>query len=471
VKPILAMFLIGLIGITNSFANSTPTGEVVSIQSHKKTISVGENVFTIQIPEAWKSNATKATLVASMPAMGTMPYMESVADITQVNPTSFSASVELTMGGSWELTLTIATSQNKHSRHYSVTTGIEGIIDKNTTGKEVSSSKLALGPERMQRIGVKMASVRKELLSKTVRSAGIVEADTSQNAEVSLRTDAFIQKTHNRRVGEYVAKGALLADIFSPDLVAAQQEFLLGSHLLRNNAQSPAHNRLINLGMTKNDIEKIAATQKPLNYLSIVSPISGTVLEVNARDGARVLPGQTLFVIGNLNRTFVFAKVFQRDVRDLRVGMQAMISIPNDSRSPIKSTIDLISPTSNDPSGLTDVRLRVPHMPANVSSGQYVNVEFSTPPKEALAIPQEAILHSGLHSYVFKEITQGVLEAVEVVAGKRFVDKVEILSGLREGDRFAQSGTFLLSAEANLRSALPKWQSHGYSCQEKGCAP
>jgi Cu(I)/Ag(I) efflux system membrane fusion protein len=433
-----------------------------------KPVEVGDNLFTVEVEseQGKPLEAKSLRLLASMPPMGTMPYMESEADLKQTSPGRFQASLELTMGGTWDLTLSANLGGENRSLRYTVTTGIAGIVSKSSEGVATATkpkegtSTLNLGPARLQRIGVKMGAVKREPLVKMLRAAGVVEADPSARAEVSLRIPGYLQKTFNHRVGEQIHAGDTLAEIFSPDLVAAQNEFLLGGHLLGVNHQNPAGSeRLSNLGMGKADIARLMATKKPIERVAITAPISGTILEVNAREGSKAESGQVLFVIGNLQKSYIIAKVFQPDVKNLKPGMPAIFSIPGETGEPLQAEVDLVFPTTSDPTGLTDVRLLIRSKSAALKPGQFVDVEFTLSQREALALPVDAILYSGRHTYVFREVTPGILEAVEVVTGTRAGDRVAILSGLSEGDRVALSGTFLLSSEANLRSALPKWKS------------
>jgi Cu(I)/Ag(I) efflux system membrane fusion protein len=450
------------IGITClvASANSALAALLAQLLPPNRAIEVGENAFTIVIDDVDKSEGiSSVNLTASMPPMGTMAYMESQADIKKSDKGKYLAELELAMGGTWDLTLSVVVGGKTEKFRYTATTGIVGVIDKNSE-RETQSQALSLGPTRLQRIGVKMGEVKKEKLTKSIRAVGIVEADPSKRAEVSLRITGYVEKTFNLRVGEQVKAGAPIAQIFSPELVAAQNEFLLGSHLLADKHNNAAgEERLLNLGMNTADIAKLKSSKKPLERITLTSPITGTILEISAREGAKADAGQVLFVIGDLAKSYIIAKVFQSDLRDVRSSSASSFSAPGESQEKIAARVDLIFPTSNDPTGLTDVRLISSSASAvGLKPGQYVDVEFVVDPKEALAIPQEAVLHSGLHTYVFLELQPGTLVATEVVTGKRYGDKIAIVSGLKEGNRIAISGTFLLSSEANLRSALPKWK-------------
>ena len=176
------------------------------------------------------------------------------------------------------------------------------------------------------------------------------------------------------------------------------------------------------------------------------------------RVGSGIGPNQVLYVIGDLSKNYIVARVFQQDVSNIRAGQAAEIQLTGDDNSKYAGLVSLIYPSVNEGSGTVNVRVVPTRFVRQLSPGVYVELRFSVDFGKRMSIPQSALLHSGQHQYVFVDRKNGVLEPMEVSTGRSTSDVVEITSGLTEGDTVAASGTFLLSSEAQLRSALPKWK-------------
>lgn len=427
----------------------------------------GESVISISLVDGEKPiSDAKVSLLAYMPAMGSMPYMEMPATVESMGDGKYRATLLLSMGGTWELTLTAERNDQKEVLRYSLTTGIPGIASKNnskTTASGAGTQKeglLNLGVDRIQKIGVRTSEVKVNNLEKTVRAVGVVEADSTRRAEVSLRAQSYVQKVWKGRVGETVKAGQALFSIYSPELVTAQNEFLLAHNLGRSEATLHASSaeRLKNLGMLEREIEEIKKTGKAKREITIVSPIAGTILEVNAREGASANAGDVLYVIGDLSKNFIVARVFQQDLADLRVGQLVRIVIPESGMEAVDGRIDLLFPNVSEGAGTGNVRVVPGAFVRQLRPGRYVDLRFPITLGDRLSIPTEAILYSGLHRYVFVDLGEGILEPREVTTGAQAGSLIEVTSGLRLGEKIVVSGNFLLSSEAQLRSALPKWK-------------
>ncbi len=425
---------------------------------------VGDNKVLIHLPsEANKSiNDKDLQLLFSMPAMGSMPYMEMTADIEKTSPGEFKASYEIPMGGTWEATLTVKDGENEKKYRYSLTTGIPGVTNKTQNlSAEVSGETplLDIGPERLQLIGVRFATVQMKNLEKMIRAVGLVEQDETHREEIVARVGGYIVKQFRGRVGDHVQKGDPLFSLYSPDLVTAQSEYLLARKFMATKhaiADQPAAERLKNLGLSLGDIERIKKSGQPTRDIVFRAPNSGTILKINAREGAATDAGQIIYVIGDLTKTYIVARVFQQDVGDLAAGQRVEILTPQSGES-YAGQIDLIYPQLQPGAGTVNVRVEVKEY-APFRPGSYVDLRFTVSLGNQLAIPIEAVLYSGLHQYVFIDHGAGNLEAREITTARQANSFVVVKHGIELGERVAASGTFLLSSEAQLRSALPKWR-------------
>lgn len=422
-----------------------------------------EVTITVRGDDGKPLDGAKVSLLASMPPMGTMPYMEAVGDVTPAGKGSYDGVVELTMGGTWDITITVeARGGKKQVGRYSVTTGIPGLVDKAGGAKAAAGggddTAVSVSPARIQRMGVRFATAKSVPLNQTFRAVAEVQADESLRADAILRAGGYVEKLYGLKNGDKVTKGQILARIDSPELAAAQEEYLLALNMSGSfhANEELASQRLRTLGMSGPEIQQLRRSRKVSRIVELRAPMAGTVLDSTAREGMQVGAGQVLFVIGNLDKTFLVAKVFQQDA--LNVIPKAPVQFRVLGRPKLlRGHVDLVYPSVSGGDGTVSVRVVPDEGSAALRPGVFAEVLFSVNHGDRLAVPSEAILYSGEHRYVFRKRGEGLLEPVEVETGLAADGMTEIAGGLKPGDEVAASGTFLLGSEANLRSALPKW--------------
>ncbi|MBI2602492.1 MAG: efflux RND transporter periplasmic adaptor subunit [Deltaproteobacteria bacterium] len=403
------------------------------------------------------------SFIISMPAMGTMPYMEEIGSVTQKEPGLYIGSFDLAMGGSWSLAIRIKKNDSEEKFGFNLTTGIPGLTRtseiNHKSAQGGTTQLLPIGPERLQKIGVRFVEIKSRQLQKTVRAVGLVEPDNTKKSELALRFPGYVEKQFRGRVGDYVKAGTPLLSVYSPELVSAQEEFLLARGRVESESlQHSTAERLKNLGLSENDIAHVKNTGKPLRNIVITAPQSGTVLEINVREGSTFRLGQVLYSIGDLSKNFVIARIFQRDLNDLMVGQAADIIIPEADEPSYPGKIDLIFPNIGEGEGTTNVRIESNTPNSFLKPGIYVDLRFFVDLGSHLSVSPNAILYSGLNKYVFVDQGEGILEPRAIKTGKSTDEWIEVRSGLNEGERVAASGTFLISSEAQLSAALPKWE-------------
>lgn len=462
-KPFRSVFFLILI-----FAASLAQAEVqVVVKPLTDPITVGSNKIEIQIRDEGKPvGDVLPRLTASMPAMGTMPYMEVPGDVVKKSDGQFVSEVELPMGGTWDITVTLEKDGNKSLFRYSATTEIPGLLDKNGSApqaapKDAGAAELRLSPDRLQRIGVRFVEATKSTMEKSIRSTGLLEADASRRSEVTLRFPAYVSKLSGKRLGEPVTKGEELALVESPELLAAQKEIVLALQLPGDGHldRAVAAERLRALGMSESDVNAVMRSKQVLPAIRVRSPQNGTLIDASVREGSRADQGQVLFVISDLKTSYIVGKIFQQDMAFVKKGQRVDIIVPGMEDKRVAGVVDLVYPNVSEGAGTANVRI-VPLTPLPlVQPGNYVQIKITVAWPADVVVPAEAVLYSGLHAYVFVDHGGGALSPTEVVLGRRTPTHIEILEGLAAGQRVAASGTFLLSSEANLRSALPKWRS------------
>lgn len=400
-----------------------------------------------------------------MPAMGSMPEMKGGGDVTPEGGGRYAITYPLSMLGDWSLTLGIEAPGHPHAtvklkvspphRGFTVL-GRSGAAAQGSAGAQA----LEVPPERQQRIGVTFAPVEERPLRVTLRAAGRVEVDERKLADVTLKYEAYVQKLFVGETGKPVKEGQPLLVLYSPDLLAAEAELLTA----RKSGAAPeiieaTDRRLALWGLTRAQIAGLERQGTADGKVALFAPVSGVVLEKSVVEGAHVMPGNNLYRIGNLGRVWVQAAVYERDAPLLSVGQSATVSLPSLPGDALEARVTFVAPTVEEKTRTLAARLELLNPQLLLKPGMFADVVIEVPLGTRLAVPDSAVLMSGEHRYVFLDRGEGKLEPVEVSLGVLAGEFDEVKAGLKKGDRVATAATFLLSSEARLRDALPRWRT------------
>lgn len=336
-----------------------------------------------------------------------------------------------------------------------------------TRGSE--SAAVDLGTERAQRIGVKTVPVERVAFAPEVRTLGRVTYDETRLTDISVKFAGFIGVLHADSLGKRVEQGEPLFEIYSPELYAAQQEFLaaIASSRVARDSAAPhradylidaARQRLRLWDLTNDQIEAIARGGKPLRDVPILSPVAGHVVEKDVVAGASVERGQRLLRIADLSTVWIEADVYESDVGLIHVGDSARVVLPHLQDREIDATVSFVYPWLESATRTARVRTRVDNASLALKPDMYADVIFTADLGEQLAIPEKAVLYAGDKRYVFVEIGTGRFEPRSVKLGRRSGDRVSVVQGLTEGERIVVSGNFLVAAESRLKVALEDWK-------------
>jgi Cu(I)/Ag(I) efflux system membrane fusion protein/cobalt-zinc-cadmium efflux system membrane fusion protein len=309
-------------------------------------------------------------------------------------------------------------------------------------------------------MGVRIEPARRQTVFRHVRSIGEVEVGEDQISVVNLRFSGWVERIHVDKTGEPVEQGQRLFEIYSPDLVAAQQEYLLAlrtqgpeSELARS-----ARRKFDLWDITQGDVAAIAESGKVRRTLAIRSPRTGFVLKKNVVEGARVMAGQDLYQIGDLRRIWVTAEIYEFDAPWVEVGQPAQMELSHEEGKVYEGKVAYIYPRLNEVSRTLSVRLEFENPDIRLKPGMFATVYIQyRRVDDVLAIPTEAILDSGRRKIVFVSAGHGRFEPREIVTGlvgDRHM--TEVLSGLEEGEEIVVSGQFLLDSESQLQEAIRK---------------
>ena len=328
-------------------------------------------------------------------------------------------------------------------------------------------SSVQLTPERMQSIGVQLGTVQYKQISNDLRATGTVEIDQRLISYVQARFPGYIRKVFANATYQYVHKGQILFTIYSPELVATQQEYLLAR---KNEAQlgtstvdgvaagaatlaSAAEQRLQQWQVPQKEIANLQQTGKPTTDLAFESPASGYITEYNALPNMSVDSSTRLYTLADLSRVWVNAEVFQTDVAQMKPGDKAQITVDSYPGRLFTGRVEEILPQIDMATRTVRVRLEVANAGLALKPGMFVNVTLKTKLGRQLVIPASAVFQSGTRQLVFLNRGDGNLEPKEITVGTRAGDFFPVLTGLTAGQSIVTSANFLIDSESQLQAA------------------
>jgi Cu(I)/Ag(I) efflux system membrane fusion protein len=428
----------------------------------------GDNVLHVTVKDAQGKpvDGARLGLVYDMPAMGTMPEMKGNGESKPVGRGKYDVSYSLSMLGDWYVTLGIeAPGHAPAELRFKVSPPRKGYtVESRGAGgaaREGRPQLLEVTPERQQLIGVVYAKVERRPLSLSLRAHGRVEVDETQVADVVLKYDAYVEKLFVSQTGQPVKAGQPLLALYSPDLLSSERDYLVAIHSEgvpgREQLVRAAEERLRLWGLSSEQMADLRKRGKAEPRITIHSPASGVVLEKNVVAGTRAMAGNVLYRIGNLGRIWVVADLFESDAPYVQAGQPATMRLPWASGATWKGVVQFVYPTVDEKTRAVRARLAFPNAQLSFKPGMFVDVHVQVPLGNRLAVPDNALLASGEHRYAFVKRGEGQLQATEVQVGAMAGDYDEVLAGLSEGEQVATQATFLLSSEAQLRNALPRW--------------
>lgn len=321
--------------------------------------------------------------------------------------------------------------------------------------------------ERQQLIGVRFATVTWDDSARSLRTVGKVTYDETRVAHVHPRIEGWIEQVFVDFTGDLVKKGQPMLTIYSPEMLASQQELLLAARARDLMAANPlasaarhgdslfdaAKRRLQLWDLSPDQIQQVLDTGEPFHSITLSAPASGFILERSAFPNQRVTPDSDLYTIADLSRVWIMADVFESDIAGLSVGSQAYLSFPYPGAKPLGARVTYIQPQVDPTTRTVKVRLEAPNPSVALKPEMFVNVEFGLAGTHRLTVPADAVLDTGDRQTVFVDLGDGYLEPRSVVAGERTDDRIVIISGVQAGERVVASGTFLIDSESQLRSA------------------
>ncbi len=321
---------------------------------------------------------------------------------------------------------------------------------------------------KQQLIGVRTDIVRRERLVRTIRTVGRVTYDETRLHHVHTKVDGWIERLDANATGELVKKGEPLLTIYSPELLASAQEYLLavrarerlaGATLPEIRASGDdlvesARRRLLLFDITEDQIRDLEATGVAPRTMTLYAPITGHIIVRNVLHGEKIESGSNLLDIADLSRVWVLADVYEYELPFVREGQAAAMTLSYLPGRTFEGRITLVYPFLSEATRTVKVRLEFPNPGFMLKPEMFGEVQLESDSGEGLVVPDSAVISSGTRDIVFVDVGDGYFEPREVELGVRLPEAVQILDGLAEGERVVASGNFLIDSESKLKAAL-----------------
>ena len=336
-------------------------------------------------------------------------------------------------------------------------------------GMDVSANgSVKLTTSQIHQFGVTYGSASVRPLTNETRTTGIATFDETRMAQIAPKFGGFVDRLYVNSTGQQVQRGDRLLDIYSPELLAAQQELLLADQLDRSVGKSSvpgvsagqtdladaSRRRLRLWDISDAQIDEILRSGHVRRALTLYAPVSGIVVDKKVIQGQAVSPGEELYAIADLSDIWVDAQLREVDAANVRVGSQADIEFTGLPGRTYSGHVAYVYPTLQQEARTIQARIVVPNPHRVLKPGMYATVRLATPDRSALTVPSAAILQTGDQNIVFVDMGQGELMPHDVELGRVAGDYTEILSGLELGQRVVTSAQFLLSSESNLGEVM-----------------
>lgn len=339
-------------------------------------------------------------------------------------------------------------------------------------GEKEPDSAIRIDSATMQNMGVRLGKVQRKPLIKNIRTVGNVIFDETKIYTINTKFNGWIEKLHIKFVGESVKKGQPIFDIYSPELVTAQEEYLLALDQYNNLGNSAyrhiregaerllkaSRTRMRYWDLTEGQISQIGKTQNVRKTITVFSPATGVVTKKNAFEGHYVKAGEHQFEIANLANVWVDVDIYEYELPWVRKGMPAEMELSYIPGKRFKGEVLFIYPYLDIKTRTAKLRLSFSNSKYQLKPGMYANIYLkSEVAKDSLVIPQEAVIDSGVRKIVFVSLGEGRFEGREVQIGiEGDGNEFEVLSGLKDGEEIVLSAQFLLDSESRLREAIQK---------------
>ncbi|MGH7570797.1 MAG: efflux RND transporter periplasmic adaptor subunit [Gemmatimonadota bacterium] len=325
-----------------------------------------------------------------------------------------------------------------------------------------------LTADQIQNFGVTFGAAEVRQLQKSIRAVGFVDFDETQMAYVAPKFGGYVERLYVDFTGQLVSRGQPLLEIYSPELVSAQEELLLARSLKEKIGESrvegvavgstdlleSAMRRLRYWDISQAQIEQVLETGQVQKTLTLHAPVSGIVMEKDVLEGQAVQPGDNLYMIADLSEVWVEAELFEADAALVEEGMPAAIEVAALPGRTFEGRIEYVYPTLKEATRSMTARIALPNPGGRLKPGMYATVRLEKDLGQILAVPRSAVVRTGEKAIAFVDAGSGRLMPHELTLGITGERYVEVLEGLDPGTRVVTSAQYLLDSESNLAEVM-----------------
>ncbi|MBI5016230.1 MAG: efflux RND transporter periplasmic adaptor subunit [Deltaproteobacteria bacterium] len=329
---------------------------------------------------------------------------------------------------------------------------------------------IRVGEEALRLSGVQTASATRETVRRTVRTVGIVVPDETRIRHVHTKIEGWVEKLYTNFTGEVVRQGQPILSLYSPELLATQEEFLKAKETaakfagsrspdvrsLGEELQHSARRRLELFDVPKSFIAQLEKTGAIQRSVTLNAPTSGFVTAKDVFEGQKVEPGMELFSVTDLSRVWIEADLYEYEAGAVKVGQEATLALAFQPGVQLKGRVAFVFPYLSPETRTLKVRFEFPNPNMVLKPQMYADVTLSLAAAQGVTIPDSAMIDTGVRKVVFVETSPGSFEPREVKVGVRGEGKAQVLAGVKEGEKVVVKANFLLDSESRLRAALTK---------------
>ena len=329
--------------------------------------------------------------------------------------------------------------------------------------------------DKVQKLGVRTEAASTRDLTRIVRAVGTLQVDERRLSIVSPRFEGYIERLHVNTVGQAVIKGQPLMEVYSPELLTAQQEYRIAEQGLSATAEGTEQTRaamnrlktgvverLRNWGISEEELKNLGGATGNRFALTLRSPATGVILEKPAVQGMRFMPGEMLYKIADLSSLWLLAEVFEQDLGLIRRGQGARISVTAYPGKEFNGRVAFVYPTLNAETRTALARIELTNPAGLLKPAMFASVELAAGDSKtrAVTVPDSAVLDSGTRQVVLVRRGEGSFEPRTIKSGMRADGYIEVIEGVQEGDQVVVRANFLIDAESNLKAALGGFGGH-----------
>lgn len=339
-----------------------------------------------------------------------------------------------------------------------------------------SGGGVKIDPRTVQNIGVKTAVIKRQALRRQVRTVGTVDYDETRITDVNTKIAGWVETLFVDFTGQHVKMGQPLLEIYSPELVAAQEEYLTSSDYVKRlkgsasedvvkGAQDMLHaskQRLLYWDITQGQIDELESKRMVNRTMKVYSPQEGVVIHKAVHEGAHIMAGQHLYRIAALDRVWVYAEIYEYEMPWIKVGQTAEVVLPSIPGKTLTGKVTYIFPFLEPKTRTVRVRMAFDNAGSALKPDMFANVKIKPVVSlDAVVVPIQAVIHSGERNVVIIDLGEGRFMPREIVLGVEAEGVYEVLEGLSEGERIVTSSHFLIDSESNLKAALTGMSKQG----------